>query len=93
MTKRMGEYLVIDDVSGKPMVRCRKCEYVFCSPKENYKNYCLVSENPLTKAGPQYAKTERFILREFYCPKCATMLDVEMCLKDSPFVFDAQLRI
>ena len=93
MTMRMGEYLVVDASGKKPIIRCRKCEHPFCPATENYKNYCRVSENPLTKAGSGYAKTKRFILREFYCPKCATMLVVEMCLKDEPFVFDAQLRV
>ena len=77
MTMRMGEYLVVDASGKKPIIRCRKCEHPFCPGTENYKN----------------AKTKRFILREFYCPKCATMLVVEMCLKDEPFVFDAQLRV
>jgi len=93
MRQRINEYLVIDDSSGEAKVECTKCHHVFCSAKENYKDYALMSENPLTKAGQNYAKTDRFILREFYCPGCATMLDVEMCLKGSPFIWDVQLKI
>lgn len=93
MKQRINEYLLIDDSSGEPKVQCTKCQHVLCSAKENYKEHALVSENPLTKIGPQYSKTRRFILREFYCPGCATMLDVEMCLKGSPPIWDVQLEL
>ena len=93
MRQRIGEYLVIDDSSGEATVQCAKCQHVFCPATENYKEHALMSENPLTKAGPNYSETERFILREFYCPGCATMLEVEMCLKGSPFLWDVQLKL
>ena len=93
MKQRISEYLVITDSSGKALVQCEKCQYAFCPPTENYKNHALMGEYPPTKAGPDYPETDRFVLREFYCPGCATMLDVEMCLKDAPFVWDARIKL
>lgn len=92
MKRRMGEYLEVDDSSGKSMIQCRKCKYVFCAITDNYKNYALVREAPLTSAGSLYSKTERFVLREFCCPKCATLLDVNTVLKESPIIWDLQLK-
>jgi acetone carboxylase gamma subunit len=76
MNQRINEYLVINDSSGEAKVQCTKCQHVLCSAKENYKEHALVSENPLTKIGPQYSDTKRFILREFYCPGCFALLGV-----------------
>jgi len=94
MARRMNEYLEIDDSSGKEMIQCGKCKYLFCPVTENYKAHAILTENPLDKAGPGdfYRRSERFILREFYCPKCATMLDVEMVLKGDPLIWNIQLK-
>lgn len=94
MTRRMTEYLEIDNSSGKEIIQCNKCKYVFCPVTENYKNFALASENPLSKAGPEYfyRPSDRFVLREFYCPRCATLLDVEMVLKGLPPVWNIQLK-
>lgn len=94
MKRRMSEYLEIDDSSGREMIQCGKCKHVFGPVTENYKTHAVMSEYPLDKAGPAYfyRPSERFVLREFYCPGCATMLDVEMVLKDLPPVWNIQLK-
>lgn len=95
MVRRMSEYLEVDDSSGKEMIRCSKCQHVFCPLTENYKNYALMSNNPLSKAGPEYyyRPSDRFVLREYYCPECVVMLDVEMVSKevDAP-IWNIQLK-
>jgi acetone carboxylase gamma subunit len=93
MKRRMTEYLEIENSSGKPMVQCTKCRYLFCSITENYKNHAIISESALSKGGPQYSPSEKFIFREFYCPGCGTRLEVEMCLKNSPLIWDVSLKI
>ena len=92
MKRRMGEYLEVDDSSGESMIQCTKCKHVFCPVTENYKNYALINEVPLSRAGPLYSTTERFVLREFCCPGCATLLDVNTALKGSPIIWDLQLK-
>jgi len=91
MAQRIGEYLEVGNSSGKKVIKCRKCGHVFCPVTENYKEYALVSEVPLTKLGSMYSDTDRFIFREFYCPGCATLLCVEMTVKDLPCIWDTQL--
>ncbi len=88
MGRRIAEYLQIEDASGQRVIRCAKCAHVLCPSTDNYKDYALMSERPPTVAGPRHHQSEQFVLREFYCPGCATMLDVEMCLKGAPFVQD-----
>ncbi len=76
------------------IVSCRKCGYVISPLEENYKEAedLLFSENRLTKAGPLRSDSDRFILREFYCPGCTTMVNTEMVLKDTPFIWDVQIK-
>jgi acetone carboxylase gamma subunit len=93
MRQYISEYLVIGDSFGEKMIQCGKCDYVFCPAAENYKNHVLCGEFPLKKAGPRYSDSERFILREFYCPKCGIKLDVETCLKGSPFIHDSRVKV
>ena len=93
MTQRVSEYLVISDSDGKKVISCRKCHYVFGEVTENCKNSALVKECSLAKSGALFRESERFIFREFYCPGCGTMFDVEVCLKGSPFIWDAYLKV
>jgi acetone carboxylase gamma subunit len=93
MNQRLSEYLVISDSDGKKVISCRKCQYVFGATTENYKNHALVNESSPAKTGTLFPESERFIFREFYCPGCGTMLDNEVCLKDSPFILEAQLKV
>jgi N-methylhydantoinase B len=89
--KPLNESLKIDKISEKEMILCKRCEYIFSPLIENYKKYAIVRENPLIKGGPKLSPTERFILREFYCPECGTRLEVEMILKELPFIWDIQI--
>jgi acetone carboxylase gamma subunit len=93
MTQRVSEYLVISNSDGKKVISCRKCHYVFGAATENCKNQALVKECSLAKSGALFLDSERFIFREFYCPGCGTMFDVEVCLKSSPFMWDAHLKV
>jgi acetone carboxylase gamma subunit len=88
MEQRISEYLEIQDVSGQRVIQCTKCKYVFCPATDNYKDWALVNELPPTQAGPIHHETDQFVLREFYCPGCATMLEVEMCLRGAPYIRD-----
>ena len=94
MRRRMNEYLEIDDTSGKEMIQCARCKHVFCPVTENFKNSAIASENSLDKAGPTafFRPSERFTLREFYCPECAVLLDVEISMKEEPPVWNIQLK-
>ena len=89
---RMGEYLEIEDRPEGRAVRCRKCGHRFCDAESNYKEFALMAEYPLTRSSPRNSTTERFVLREFYCPGCATQLEVEMVLRGSPLIHSYKLK-
>ncbi len=93
MSKRVSEYLTIDDVEGKIVIRCTRCQYTFCAANENPKEHALMKESSPEKCGTLFKESERFVFREFYCPKCATIFDVEVRLKGQPLLWDARLEV
>ena len=93
MSKKIGEYLEIDESSGEGVYRCIKCKHTFCAINENYKDFSMMKEVPLNSLGDEYSKTDRFCFREFFCPGCGTLLWVDMTEKGLPILYDHQLRI
>ena len=91
MKHRLAEYLVVDQVKSKEVICCSSCQYIFGLATENPKNNPVVKEFPMAREGTFFPESDRFILREFYCPGCGTMFDVEVNLKKSPYIWDARL--
>ncbi len=86
---RMTEYLeIVGDT-----VRCMKCGTLTSPADQNYKDYIPYRERPLSVAGRWRSTTAEFLLREFYCSGCATMLDVEMTRRGDPALWDVSLSI
>jgi acetone carboxylase gamma subunit len=92
MIKQMTESLYVEQVGGELIIQCKKCKHAICSVTENYKNHVVIGEYPLTRAGPKRSASGEFLLREFYCPNCGLMLDVEEITKGSPIIWDVKLK-
>jgi acetone carboxylase gamma subunit len=82
---------VVERADGARVVKC-ECGYEFGDYRRNWKEEALVYERPPQDgvvfqpnkgADPQWQA-----LREFYCPGCATQLDVEPVPVGYPFVFN-----
>lgn len=86
---RMTEYL---EIVGRA-VRCLKCGVLIAPADKNYKEFVPFRERPLTVAGAWRSPTKDFLLREFYCHGCGTMLDVEMVRRGDPIVWDVSLKL
>lgn len=93
---RIGEYLEVVDEGGSKKVKCVKCGHIYGPASENPKKFARMKVFPQTKAGPRvnpWVKRDDFELREFYCPKCATMFSVELTKKDEPILWDSQVSL
>ena len=90
---RLNDYLALEQRGGDYVIRCR-CGHVLGPATENYKLHARRNDVPLSKAGPYvnpYNVGEgRFALREYCCPGCLTLLDVEVALADEPPRWDVQ---
>lgn len=84
-------YVVEPPGAGAPTVRC-DCGHDFGDYRRNWKESALVYERDPRDGevyrGPRAADPEWNVLREFYCPGCATQLDVEVVPRGYPFVFN-----
>ena len=81
---KISEYIEIKD----GMIKCIKCDSIICSSNENFKLNVAIKEELLTKASPLNKPTDKYLLREYYCPKCATMLEVEVVKKGEDIYWD-----
>ncbi len=82
---------VVEHADGARTVRC-DCGHDFGDYRRNWKVAALVYERDPEDGtifrGPRAADPQWNILREFYCPGCATQLDVEVVPRGYPFVFN-----
>ncbi|HLB12550.1 MAG TPA: acetone carboxylase subunit gamma, partial [Dehalococcoidia bacterium] len=87
----LNEYLVVEEGS----LWCVRCGHFLGPADANFKLQASIREGPLTKAGPainRHGPSPRFVLREFSCGGCGTMLEVEVNLRGSPIIWDAWVR-
>ena len=88
----LQEYLyVVETLSGERIVKCR-CGQEYGDYRTNWKEQSLVYErhpqDGTIFVGGRGADPAWQVLREFYCPQCATLLDVEPVPEGYPFIFN-----
>jgi N-methylhydantoinase B len=91
---RILETLFIDMHDGRAVYRCH-CGR-FLGPAEiPYKHLAAEARFPVQRIGPEVNPGRiggaRFELREFYCPGCFALLEVEIARPDDPVLDDARL--
>ena len=90
---RVGEYLEVVDAGGQRRFRCLRCGQDLGPASENYKARAKARERPMDVLGGYYPGREhsRFVFREYFCPGCATQLDVEVTEPGAPPRWELQL--
>ena len=92
---RINDYLTIVGSGPDAAIHCR-CGHRIGPASENYKTHVLLNEGPVQNAGPfvdpNHVGGDRFVCREFFCPACVTLLDVEIAQRGEPFVWDVRLE-
>ena len=87
--------LEVAEVEGHKTFRCLKCRYNLCPISDDYKDFALKNETAISKGQPTYlaSGTDKFVLKEYYCPQCATMFEVNMVAKDEKQIPSAKFRL
>lgn len=82
---------VVEHSDGSRVVRC-DCGHEYGDYRVNWKESALVYERDPTDGeifvGSHSANPEWQVIREFYCPGCVTLLDVEPVPVGYPFIFN-----
>ena len=89
------QLLLIHD--GEDFYYACKCGRQLAPAAENYKSWVAEARRSLRAAGPECDPFDvsrgRFELREYYCPSCAVLLDVDMLAADEPVLWDVQFDL
>jgi len=93
---RLNEALFYDRRGGSPVYRCR-CGHELGPADVPYKQLAAHARYPVQRIGPEVnphrVGDDRFELREFYCPGCFTLLEIEIARPANPIVDDARLTL
>jgi N-methylhydantoinase B len=91
---RMSESLFVDLRADAAVYRCR-CGQSLGPIDIPYRHLAARARFPVQRIGPEVNPHRiggaRFELREFYCPACFTLLDVEIARPEDPVLDDARL--
>ncbi len=92
---RIHEYLVLekDTKGGKPQIRCIKCEAILCDASKNYKEFVPYIDRDPRELNHGLIDPNWTIYREYYCPKCATLLEVDPTPPEEPHIWDVQIKL
>jgi len=81
---------------------CNKCGHELISAHKPYKHGCLIYERDLREIYPSTNNGETYshspdpnwcALLEFYCPVCATMIEVEYLPSGHPITNDIEINV
>jgi acetone carboxylase gamma subunit len=94
--RRINEYLSVVGTGSEAAIECR-CGYRIQPATDNYKLHVLMREGPVQSAGPWVDPlglgADRFVCREFFCPGCLTLFDVEIAQRHEPILWDVRIDV
>jgi N-methylhydantoinase A/oxoprolinase/acetone carboxylase beta subunit/N-methylhydantoinase B/oxoprolinase/acetone carboxylase alpha subunit len=74
-------------VDGRQLLRCTVCHHVLCDYDSDHKRAAVVRELPLAALSPHNRLcSPEYVLREFYCPQCATALAADVQHASEPIL-------
>ena len=86
MSTRISASLVVND-GGE--IACMACGHALGPSGKPWKEAARLAETPLQGSGGEpYSNAANVLLRQFYCPGCAALLDSETALVKDPFLND-----
>jgi N-methylhydantoinase B len=88
----IGEYLEVIEADNQKVVRCR-CNYQFGPITQNWKHYAAKVIAPDESTGRLVKCHDELEIREYICPNCGVLLDVDVARKDDPLFWDIELKI
>jgi acetone carboxylase gamma subunit len=82
MSYPLRENLEIVDGTDSAWIRCGKCQFQYCRANQDWREFCKIRLLPPANAGSLIAILDGdYLLRQFYCPSCAALLDTDFVEK------------
>jgi N-methylhydantoinase B len=94
---QIGAHFGVVAIGDSLRFTCTECGNDLADARGNYKDGCRFSDRPLEETNMLAVAPEQWVdapvvLREFYCPGCATILDSEMTSRGAPSLRDTTLH-
>ena len=79
------ENLEAVEEGGKRIFKCRKCGYTLGPAADGYRKYAMKNEVPREwgQEDLPLPKSDLYVFRQFYCPKCGAIFEVDFAVKGS----------
>jgi nicotinamidase-related amidase len=79
MTYLLRENLELFTGSHGAVIRCAKCQHVFCAAGNDWKPASRIRLLPPTAAGPLMSEASgKYVLQQNICPSCGVLLDTDL---------------
>jgi N-methylhydantoinase B len=89
---RLNEYLQMWDSGGKAFLQCTWCGEAICPPTANWKDHVVRRKISVAEGGPLRRESGLYLMWQFFCPGCGTLLDSNVVFKDDPPPYDEIFR-
>lgn len=91
--RRIAEGLLLLD----GVIACSKCAKAICQVTENYKRHCAMTEYPVSDINPYVLDPkiyvdDEMVLRDYACPSCGLLMQIEIARPGGPPLWDIQLH-
>ncbi len=83
---RINEYLQVS--SDRREVECTWCGGSICAAEDQWRDHVVQRASPVDLEGPPRSTSREYVLREFFCPTCATCLEVQATRVDEEPLHD-----
>jgi acetone carboxylase gamma subunit len=85
---------IVEDSGGRKITVCSKCGFAYSEAKNDFKLFSLIYERDPADVYPTHLATDKnwVVYREFYCPGCATQVEVEQCPECMTIIQEAKLK-
>ena len=63
-------------------IHCSRCQFQYCRADQNWREFCKIRLLPPANAGCLMSALDgQYLLRQFYCPSCAALVDTDFVEK------------
>jgi N-methylhydantoinase B/oxoprolinase/acetone carboxylase alpha subunit len=92
---KLTPYVSVAETNKGKGLTCSRCGHYYCDAGENFKHYSLVYDrDPKEIYGDRFgADKDWMIFREFYCPGCGSMVEVEATPVCTPIFNNYEVEI
>jgi acetone carboxylase gamma subunit len=88
----IGDAYTVRTENGDRNIACARCGHDFGDIHEDPKLAAVVAERPTTASSELNAYgSDEFVLREYYCPDCGSMLCVNVQRQGDPVLVEMRL--